>query len=201
MALMRTSPGPYVTLVLTSPGAHATRAWQGDVEESASTLGLLAHGMAFANFPLANDVLTRGLLQRHYWHTQSLHEQLVVAEGKLRRGIDSLEAGQQQLPSQLVNATDRLQVCTACLRIHAWAAYALHAWAACALHAWAAAQPAREYHRPAGGAIAAAGRTHAAPIGPRPTLAPAPTPHALAAPPAASSPRRNTDWLAGWLAG
>ena len=33
----------------------------------------------------------------------------MVAEGKLQRGVDTLAAGQQQLPNQLVGATERLQ--------------------------------------------------------------------------------------------
>lgn len=65
--------------------------------------------MAFRNYPLTNNMLTRGLLHRHYWHTQTLHEQLVVAEGRLNRGVEQLAADQQQLPHQLVGATDRLQ--------------------------------------------------------------------------------------------
>ena len=51
-----------------------------DSDDSMSTLGLLAHGMAFKNYPLTNNDLTRGLLQRYHWHTQSLNEQLVVAD-------------------------------------------------------------------------------------------------------------------------
>ena len=52
-----------------------------DADESSSTLGLLRQGMAFRNFPLTNDSIARGLLHRHYWHTQSLQEQLVRARG------------------------------------------------------------------------------------------------------------------------
>ena len=33
----------------------------------------------------------------------------MVAEGKLRRGVEQIASDQQQLPTQLVNATDRLQ--------------------------------------------------------------------------------------------
>ena len=80
-----------------------------DIEESASTLSLLAHGLAFRNFPLKNDTNALGLLHRHYFHTQTLHEQLVIAEGKLHRGVEQLEAGQQQVPTALLGATERLQ--------------------------------------------------------------------------------------------
>lgn len=65
--------------------------------------------MAFRNYPLTNNALTRGLLHRHYWHSQTLHEQLVMAEGRLHRGVEQLAADQQQLPNQLAGATDRLQ--------------------------------------------------------------------------------------------
>jgi hypothetical protein len=80
-----------------------------DADESSGTLGLLKQGMAFSNFPLRNDSIARGLLHRHFWHTQSLQEQLVHAEGKLHRGVEQLAQGQQQLPNQLVGATERLQ--------------------------------------------------------------------------------------------
>lgn len=80
-----------------------------DIEESAVTLGLLAQGMGFRNYPLVNDSLTRGLLHRHYWHTQTLHESLVAAEGKIRRGVDQISSDQQHIPNQLSFATERLQ--------------------------------------------------------------------------------------------
>ena len=80
-----------------------------DTEESAATLNLLAHGLTYRNFPLTNSSAARGLLHRHYWHTQTLQEQLVIAEGKLHRGVEQLASGQQQLPNQLVGATERLQ--------------------------------------------------------------------------------------------
>ena len=41
--------------------------------------------------------------------SQALHEQLVLAEGKLSRGVEQLAADQQLLPNQLVGATERLQ--------------------------------------------------------------------------------------------
>ena len=46
---------------------------------------------------------------RHHWHVQVLQEQLVAADTKLRRGVEQIESGQAQLPSQLVQTTDRLQ--------------------------------------------------------------------------------------------
>lgn len=80
-----------------------------DLDESSATLTILQQGMSFRNYPLTNDSFARGLLQRHYWHTQTLHEQLVVAESKLTREVEQIASGQQQLPNQLVGATERLQ--------------------------------------------------------------------------------------------
>ena len=81
----------------------------GDMEESATTLGLLAHGMGFRNYPLVNNATTRGLLQRQYWHIQTLGESLATAEFQIRRGVDAVGENQKHLPSQLSYATDKLQ--------------------------------------------------------------------------------------------
>ena len=45
-----------------------------DYDESASTLQLLNYGMSVRTFPLVNGATTRGMLRRHYWHTQQLQE-------------------------------------------------------------------------------------------------------------------------------
>ena len=76
-----------------------------DYDESAATLQLLSHGMSVSTFPMQNDTTCRGLLRRHYWHTQQLQENLAVAEQRLSRGVEQLAQDRQQLPSQLFGAT------------------------------------------------------------------------------------------------
>ena len=75
----------------------------------ALAFALLAHALAYRNFPLTNNALARGLLHRHYWHTQTLQHQLVLAEGKLSRSADKIEEGQAQMPNALVHTAERLQ--------------------------------------------------------------------------------------------
>ena len=58
-----------------------------------------AAGHVLPHHPLTNDSFARGLLQRHYWHTQTLHEQLVVAESKLTREVEQIASASSSYQS------------------------------------------------------------------------------------------------------
>jgi len=89
-----------VLLGLISPAA---------VDDSMAVLRLLAHGSSVEQFPLVNDILTRGLLQRFECRIQALEQQLNFAQGKLARSVEALEADSSHMPGKLALTTDRLQ--------------------------------------------------------------------------------------------
>ena len=80
-----------------------------DFEETAATLGMLSAASGMHTFPLPNDPMVRGLLQRHHWQSQQLQDRLNLAEGDLKSGIEQIELDRKHLPSQLYSTTERLQ--------------------------------------------------------------------------------------------
>jgi len=73
-----------------------------DYDESAATLQLLTHAMSVSTYPLVNSATSRGMMRRHYWHTQQLQESLALAEQRLSRGVEQLATDRQALPSQIL---------------------------------------------------------------------------------------------------
>jgi hypothetical protein len=45
-----------------------------DYDESTATLQLLTHAMSVSTYPMVNGATSRGMMRRHYWHTQQLQE-------------------------------------------------------------------------------------------------------------------------------